>query len=278
MPAVESTPSTAVAIVDRSPYRDHLTTKEVADQLKKSVAWVKRHAGDLGGRLIEGNYQFPSVEIERRRTTVERVTFAGTNKEPDLGRRAAAVFDRLELSQSTSQIVRDLEEAPDFVARMRAEWRRGYEQDREGLTFQCGCGAPSNPHTARCDACAARARVLTDAQLAILADAPVPAANACTCAGCGTSTPTHVATSICNRCAPRLGIVARNGALAVEVAGRIVRQYTLQETRALFASVLGPAPTAPAAEVPMAATEDGGPSAIAKGFEALLAAVAPGKE
>jgi hypothetical protein len=148
-----------------------LTTPEVAQHLGRSLAWVKRHARELGGHIVDGAYQFPTLAIERRRTTTERITLGGPPaKETDVGPRAAAIYRRLEEGQSTSQIVRELEEAPEFVAKTRAQWLAGYRADREGLEFRCGaCGAPSDPQFARCRSCAGRTRTLTDAQIAQLA-------------------------------------------------------------------------------------------------------------
>ena len=124
----------------------------------------------------------------------------GTTRVTNIGPRAAAIFKRFELGQPISEIVRELEEPPDFVLEMRAKWIACYESDRRGLTFKCNCGAPGDPHIAFCVTCGPRARVLTDEQIAILADAGPRAPDMCTCDGCGSTVAIHVSRHICSKC------------------------------------------------------------------------------
>ncbi len=146
---------------------------EVSRRLGRSEAWTRRHARELGGKLVKGAWHFAAFEIERRvaTSTTEKITFGRPRGEPDVGERAAAIFEMLEERRSTSEIVRALREPPAFVAKMRDEWLAGYRADRAGLEFVCGCGQPSDPSTARCVPCHARSRVLTSEQIAILGQA-----------------------------------------------------------------------------------------------------------
>jgi hypothetical protein len=214
--------------------RGELGTLEVAERLRKSPAWVKRHAHELQGRLVGGVFRFPAIEVERRRTTVERITVGGhTRGEENVGPRAASIFARLEAGESTSQIVRELEEPPEFVARMREAWLRGYEDDRRGLSFVCSCGAASDPATARCARCHTRTRTLTDDQMALLAGADLPPPGTCVCRGCHARVRVEDADSLCTTCMPKLSITERGGVLAAMLAGRVVRELSVVETRAV---------------------------------------------
>jgi hypothetical protein len=176
----------------------------------------------LGGRIVEGSYQFPTLAIERRRTTTERITLGGTPaKETDVGPRAAAIYRRLEEGQSTSQIVRELEEAPEFVAKTRAQWLAGYRADREGLEFRCGaCGAPPDPQFARCRSCVGRTRTLTDAQIALLAK--------------GSGAPLAAAEDIDQQWRDRVAVVVDGGAVRVllmaEAGTQILKTLTDEES------------------------------------------------
>jgi hypothetical protein len=221
-----------------------LTTHDVAQRLSKSLAWVKKHARELGGTIVDGAYQFPSVEIERRRTvtTSEKFTLGGQRaaEPPDLGRRAAAVLERLETGAQAVRIAIELQEPPDFVLRVREQWLRAHAADREGLAFTCECGAPSHPASARCMRCHARSRVLSEADAALLAGRPAPEPNTCQCRGCGARVPTANATAICGTCEPTMSVRVEAGAVAIVVAGNVLRTLTSAEVKAL-ATALTPA-------------------------------------
>jgi hypothetical protein len=186
---------------------------------------VKRHAQELGGRIVEGSYRFPTLAIERRRTTTERITLGGSPaKETDVGPRAAAIYRRLEEGQSTSQIVRELEEAPEFVAKTRAQWLAGYRADREGLEFRCGaCGAPSDPNFTRCRTCVGRTRTLTDEQVALLAT--------------GSAAPREPTADLDDQWRDRIAVVVDDGAVRVllmaEAGAQILKTLSDDETALL---------------------------------------------
>lgn len=214
-----------------------LSVVQVAERLGISASSVKRQARALGGaRDARGHWQFSPVTVERRVTTqTQRVTIGRSREvvEPDVGRRTAAVVRMLESGSTCSAIVVALEEPYDFVARVRAQWISGYEADCEGLAFTCGCGSPSHSSTARCLRCHARSRVLSDAQQAVLAGADLPEPRTCSCLGCGVVVRVEDADSLCTACAPKLVITERGGVLVVMLAGRVVRELSVAETRAL---------------------------------------------
>jgi hypothetical protein len=226
-----------------------LTAAEVAQQTGRSIAWVKRHAKTLGGKIVNGAYLFPQATIERRVSTVEKITLGGrpgrrpADWEPNVGQRAAAIYERLEQSQSVSQIVRELSEPPEFVAKMRAQWLAGYEMDRQGLRFTCGCGAPSNPHTARCDRCASKTMVVTEAQRALLDGQPLPPPETCACSGCGNRKMVSSTDHLCAACRDRIEVVAEGGCLKVilrSTSGPLVlRALSVKESRALSGALSG---------------------------------------
>lgn len=235
-----------------------LTTRDVAQRLSKSLAWVKSHARELGGTIVAGAYVFPSVEIERRRTvtTSERFTLGGQRapEPPDLGRRAAAVLERLETGAQAVRIAIELQEPPDFVLRVREQWLRAHAADREGLAFPCSCGSPSDPHTAKCVRCFSRTRTLTDAEALLLAGTELPEPNTIACNGCATIVRNEAVDALCGQCRSRLTIDVRGGVLVVVLAGTVVRELTIAETRDLMPPLAHHLPPPPAA-VPVK-TED----------------------
>jgi|HubBroStandDraft_1064217.scaffolds.fasta_scaffold64354_2 hypothetical protein len=104
-----------------------LTTVEVSQHLGRSLAWVKRHAHELGGRLVGGAYHFPSIEVERRRTTTERITLGGGPKAEsarDVGALAAKVFALLRSKAAPDEIVERLEADPATVRALCEEWAK----------------------------------------------------------------------------------------------------------------------------------------------------------
>jgi hypothetical protein len=102
-----------------------LGTAEAAQVLQKSPAWVKRHVGELGGRLVDGAYRFPAIEVERRRTVIERVTFGGGSR-PDRAREAGALaarcFRLFQAAVPLEDVVTELEADPDQVLALHAKW------------------------------------------------------------------------------------------------------------------------------------------------------------
>jgi hypothetical protein len=102
-----------------------LGTAEVAQVLRRSPAWVKRHAQELHGRLVGGAYQFPAVAIERRRTTTERITIGGASR-PDRAREAGALaaraFALFASCVPLDEAVVKLEAEPDAILKLHLQW------------------------------------------------------------------------------------------------------------------------------------------------------------
>lgn len=90
-----------------------LGTRDVAQRLGKSENWVRARwqAGDLPGRKVSPNrIIFTESAIQQYVTTTRRVTTTvQARAQPDLGPRAAAIYERLEKGESVSTIVRELE-------------------------------------------------------------------------------------------------------------------------------------------------------------------------
>jgi hypothetical protein len=221
-----------------------LTTPEVAEHLGRSVAWVKKHATELGGRIVDGAYRFPSIAVERRRTTTEKITLAGAPRasEPEVGRRSAAVLARLEAGERVVDIAVALEEPADFVLKVRESWLRAHHADGEGLVIRCGCGATTDPRTARCARCFARSRVLSNEQAAVLDGREPPEPGTCTCCGCGEDVGVHHADHVCSACSPRIAVALVGGRVVVSLGATVLRELTDVETRQLLARAVQATP------------------------------------
>ena len=228
-----------------------LTTHEVAEQLGRSLAWVKRHARELGGRLIDGAYQFPTVAIERRRTTTERITLGGgpsqLGREQVEGERDARVVAALENGRTVAQIVVAERVPIETVLRLRTTWLQGHAADRQGVSHPCGaCGAPSSdPHFARCDRCVAKTRTLSEDQLAALAGRPSPAPETCPCTGCGRPYSSEHLDHVCLGCRDRIAVVVDGARVHVVLRATtgpviVLRTLSVEESQRLSAALTPP--------------------------------------
>jgi len=170
------------AIVHQAqPVAGPLSSKELAQRAGMSLAWIKKHARALGGHIVEGSWQFPpeaaSAAIERRRTTVsEKITYgpgpaAPIERERQVGERDAAVVELLERGSTVSEIVIATKIPIETAMRLRRSWIESKQDDVKLAAHSCGCGAASDPRTARCVDCYRRSRVLTTEQLELLAQA-----------------------------------------------------------------------------------------------------------
>ena len=264
---------------------------EVARITGRSPGWVKSHARELGGRLVNGFWRFPINVLEYAREVkgsarsgrppvvkpppvaapvvekpvkekLEPAVKAEVKQGSSEGKRAAAIFERLESGQSLSQIVRELQEPPDFAVKTRNQWRACYEIDREGVSIRCECGAPSNPQTAHCDRCAPRTRTLTPAQIALLAGEELPPPGSCACSGCGTQHLTENVERLCSECQKNaVGIVVTNGRAEIALrlsSGKLLSLRPLSAEEVAAVARLA-APQAPAVVSPPAVTEPDAP-------------------
>jgi hypothetical protein len=102
-----------------------LGTAEAAQALRRSPAWIKRHAQELDGRIVDGAYQFPAIAIERRRTTTERITVGGGSR-PDRAREAGALaaraFALFASCVPLDEAVVKLEAEPDAILKLHQQW------------------------------------------------------------------------------------------------------------------------------------------------------------
>jgi hypothetical protein len=149
------------------------------------------------------------------------------------GERDARVFAALEAGRTVAEIIVAERIPARVVLALRQSWLDAHRADREGVAYACGCGAPSDPSTARCIRCFERMRVLTGAQAALLAGAELPPPGTCTCRGCGTRARIEDVDALCVRCAEKLTIAERGGVLVVVLAGTVVRELSIAETRAV---------------------------------------------
>lgn len=191
---------------------------EVVERTGWSAATVRRKARALGGVPTPQGWRFPALKLERRVETM-RVTLGAqrsSTPEPDVGQRAAAIYARLEDGQSSSAIVRELREPPEFVRRVREQWIEGYKLDRKDIEFRCACGKASNPHTARCDDCFRRMRPVSEEQMALLHGQEIP--TGLHCAACDRL----AGRGLCGSCMHGLEIVV-NGAGVVSIQVRDVQ-------------------------------------------------------
>lgn len=113
-----------------------LTTHQAADKVGRSAAWVKQHATDLGGRLINGAYRFPAeITIDRvkeRITLKTRLASPSVIKEQVEGENAAKVFELLDQGISTREIIKQLRLPPRVVAAFAEAWiEAGKFDDKE---------------------------------------------------------------------------------------------------------------------------------------------------
>ena len=247
-----------------------MSTDEAAQALRRSPSWVKNHARELGGRIIADSWRFPIDVVERfahslpeaRRGPKPKGSNVVVPSTPDAGRRVAAICERLELRQTVSQIVRELQETFDFVMKTREQWLAGYEADRAGVVNSCECGAPSSPSTARCDRCAPRTRTLTPAQIALLAGEELPPPGSCACSGCGTQHLTENVERLCSECQKNaVGIVVSNGRAEIALrlsSGKLLSLRALSAEEVAAVARLA-APQAPAVVSTPAVTEPDAP-------------------
>lgn len=159
------------------PVADTLSSKELAQRAGYSLAWVKRHARELGGRIVEGSWAFPpeaaSIAIERKTTVSEKLTYGppadGGARERNAGERDAAVVAMLEKGSTVAEIVVETKTPIEVTMRLRKLWVESRQGDAQLAGHACACGTMSDPRTARCMACHNRSRVLTDEQITRLA-------------------------------------------------------------------------------------------------------------
>lgn len=125
--SAETEPASSSALV-AEPVAQPLTTRDVAQQAGKSIAWVKKHAREIGGRIVDGAWQFPpealSIAIERRTTTSEKITIGGAAPDRAHGRgvlaaRAFALFAKL---TALENVVVELEADPATVRALFDQW------------------------------------------------------------------------------------------------------------------------------------------------------------
>jgi hypothetical protein len=246
---------------------ERLSVIEAAEAANVSPATLYRaiRAGVVPARKHQGSMVVMRDVVLKLAPAIRRNGPAGKrDASREDGVIAADAFRRFAAGDTLIDIVQAMSLDPDTVGRLWDSWIALQSKHASSVRPMCGCGAPVNVRNAKCDPCAARSRVLSDEQIARLANAPAPPPSTCHCAGCGSSVAVHLATSLCNPCSGRLGIVVRNGGLAIEVAGRIVRQYTAHETWSMLKTD-GPRAPAPAP------AEESGPSEVAKGLAELLA-------
>ena len=224
-----------------------MTVPEVAHYLRVSTTWVAINAPRLGGirEASRGQpWRIPRVNIEseaasrNERTTGQMVT--------DAGARSAAIYKMLEAGKTQSEIVQDQSETPEFVAKVRDLWLKGYQADRTGIDFKCQCGAMANPHTAHCEKCAARSRTLSDAQIANLAGTPLGEHDVL-CSGCQKPVLAEGARHVCPACNNRLTVVVHDGRLAIISGVEVLRFLPEDEAVALALYFVPPASREPPA-------------------------------
>jgi len=220
-----------------------IPTSKAAKILGVSVPTLTRRARELGGRqLPSGKWVFDAEQIMLTAAKAQG-TARRSQRDDREGARAAAIFMKLGEGAQLHDIVMTLGETPEFVKKMRLEWLECQRLDREGVTFTCGCGAPSNPNNARCDRCASRMQPLTDAQRALLAGQEIPEGSVL-CSGCGQTHPVDVLDRICPSCRQgRISIVAESGRLRVVLRtghGPVTLHTATPEESQALAQVLAP--------------------------------------
>jgi hypothetical protein len=181
------------------------------------------------------------------------------------GERDSRVVARFQRGVSVADIVEQERIPIATVLELRRLWIEGRRADTQDIDFRCGCGAPADLHTARCAACAAQTRVLSDEQRMILAGQTVPVA--CRCTGCGTVS----GEGLCGGCVSLVDVVADGGGLVISVGGKAVRRMSAAEVRALV-----PARPVPVAEAPATASAPRGApvdASLAEAFAGLGAGV-----
>jgi hypothetical protein len=164
-------------VLQAEPVAETLNTRELAQRAGYSIAWVKRHARSLGGRIVEGNWAFPpeaaSIAIERKTTVSEKLTYGpapdGGARERNAGERDASVVAMLERGATVAEIVIETRTPIEVAMRLRKLWAESKQDDAQLAVHACACGSVSDPRTARCMPCHIRSRVLTDEQITRLA-------------------------------------------------------------------------------------------------------------
>ena len=208
----------------RGPLRqsDRLSVVEAAEVAEVGLATMYRavRSGVVPSKKKAGRITIERAIIEKVGPRLRRLGPAGmSERRAEEGERAAAIFAKLEAGIPFHDIVVTLKEPPDFVETMRAAWIKGHRLDADSVVARCTCGAPSDPRTARCGTCAPRSRVLTDAELAAVAGAPLGAEDVM-CGACRKTVAANRSRHICEVC--RGIAVVGAGASAIVRAGHLV--------------------------------------------------------
>src|SRR5271157_2236721 len=194
---------------------------------------------ETGGAILgkardgKGNKWFFDPEVLKAQVDKSEIKPVRLFVENHEGNRDSRVFAALEGGASVASIVIAEKVAAQTVLTLRERWIAAHEADRKGLAFACGCGLPSNPSTARCDRCAARARVLSDSELAVLSGAQSHERDTCSCSGCGAAVDTAAADHICRKCVAALTVVARGDKGFIVLGGRVLRELSAIEIQTL---------------------------------------------
>jgi hypothetical protein len=251
-PASEAT----AALVSVADERSALTTPQAAERLGRSLAWVKRHARELGGHIEAGVWRFPpdviaQVAIERETSTIrQKITFAAGpgGRDFNVGPRSAAVLERLERGEQTVRIAIELQEAPDFVLKVREQWVRAHVADRERVILTCrACSRPSDPQCGYCLDCAPHMARLSEEQRRVLAGQEVPTAIRCSCGRV-------VDEGVCTTCVEGITAAVEGGAVVVRAGTRVLKTLPLSMLMPPTEAPAGPAPTPAEAPVVSDAT------------------------
>lgn len=216
-------------------------------------------SGVVPSKKKAGRITIERAIIEKVGPRLRRLGPAGmSERRAEEGERAAAIFAKLEAGIPFHDIVVTLKEPPDFVETMRAAWIKGHRLDADSVVARCTCGAPSDPRTARCGTCAPRSRVLTDAELAAVAGAPLGAEDV-TCSACRKAVLVRHSVHVCDPCGSAASVVVRDGVLVVSLGGLEIAKVLVATVRALLPepivsdrTVHNEAPAAP----PVAPAED----------------------